>query len=296
MARNGSRRAKVSIAVVLIVATVAVLAVPPLWQRYAHRLKPDACSVTLDGDTYALTLEQADNAALIAAGAQARQLKARAATIGIATGIQESSLRNIDYGDRDSLGLFQQRPSQGWGEPEQLLNRHYATGAFYDVLVTVTDWENLPITEAAQAVQRSGFPDAYADHEPEARAWASALTGNSGPGMVNCHVDDAVVGSPAAVADRIAADFGPDLYQVTVVNTGAEETVLQVTSTKVEPTDGDALSTWAAAVAPGLGISRIEACGAVWVVEKDGWSGLESAPTAGCAPGALLTVRTAPAS
>ena len=106
-----------------------------------------------------------------------RGLPARAATIALATAMQESRLVNIDYGDRDSVGLFQQRPSQGWGTVEQIMDPVYATGKFSTTWSRSTGYQDLPVTEAAQAVQRSGFPDAYAQHEPRARAFASALTG-----------------------------------------------------------------------------------------------------------------------
>ena len=75
--------------------------------------------------------------------------------IALATAQQESRLRNLDYGDRDSLGLFQQRPSQGWGTEAQVQDPVYAAGKFYDGLVKVPDWETGRLTEIAQAVQRS---------------------------------------------------------------------------------------------------------------------------------------------
>src|SRR6478735_956092 len=116
-------------------------------------------------------------------------MPARAATIALATAYQESKLYNIDYGDRDSLGLFQQRPSQGWGSRAQLLDPLYATNAFYDGLAKVDGYEDMRITAAAQHVQRSAFPEAYADHEPDARVLASALSGNS-PRAFSCRYDD----------------------------------------------------------------------------------------------------------
>lgn len=131
-----------------------------------------------------LSPERTANAALVVGLAHRRGLPARAATIGIATAIQESGLVNIDYGDRDSLGLFQQRPSQGWGTPEQVQDPVYATTAFYDALVEVDGYAGLEITDAAQRVQRSGFPEAYADHEAEGRALASSLYGLSPASLV----------------------------------------------------------------------------------------------------------------
>ncbi|WP_425468294.1 hypothetical protein [Quadrisphaera granulorum] len=150
---------------------------------------------------YDLAPDQAANAALITAITQQRGMPARAATIALATAVQESKLRNIAYGDRDSLGLFQQRPSQGWGTPEQIQDPVYSTNAFLDVLIKVDGYADEPITEVAQRVQRSAFPDAYADHEPEGRAYASALTGYS-PAALTCRLRPV----PDSSAEAAAAD------------------------------------------------------------------------------------------
>ncbi|MEV4581512.1 C40 family peptidase [Nonomuraea jabiensis] len=128
-----------------------------------------------------LDAEQQGNAALIVRIAIERGLPARAAVIALATALQESQLRNLRYGHLDSLGLFQQRPSQGWGSPDQILDPRHATSAFYDRLVKVTRWEQLSLTRAAQAVQRSGRPDAYAPWEPLAQRTVDALTGTCVP-------------------------------------------------------------------------------------------------------------------
>jgi hypothetical protein len=147
------------------------------------------CFAEVDGHRVELTAEQAENASLITAISVRRGLPARAASIALATAYQESKLMNLEGGDRDSLGLFQQRPSQGWGTPEQILDPVYATNAFYDALGRVEGFEAMEITDAAQEVQRSAYPDAYADHEADARALASALTGHS-RGAFGCDVDD----------------------------------------------------------------------------------------------------------
>lgn len=140
---------------------------------------PEQCEATVNGQTVVLELEQAESAAIIAGVAVRRGLPARAATIALATAYQESGLRNLGHGDRDSLGLFQQRPSQGWGTVAQVRDPHYAAGKFYDALVKVKNYQKLSITVAADRVQRSAFPNAYADHEADARVLASALTGQS---------------------------------------------------------------------------------------------------------------------
>jgi hypothetical protein len=145
------------------------------------------CTTRVGGLTVVLTDEQARNASLIAAIAVQRGMPAHAATIGLAAALQESKLYNLRGGDRDSLGLFQQRHSQGWGTRRQILDPVYATNAFYDALEKVPGWTTLPVTRAAQEVQRSGFPEAYAVYEKDARALASALTGYSSAAFW-CHL------------------------------------------------------------------------------------------------------------
>jgi hypothetical protein len=148
------------------------------------------CRVEVGDVEAELSTEQAENAAIIAAVGLRRGLPARAVSIALATAYQESKIHNLDHGDRDSLGLFQQRPSMGWGSPEQLQDPYYATNAFYDELEKVDGYQDMRITEAAQEVQRSGFPEAYEDHAEDARALASALTGYSGGGRFSCEVGD----------------------------------------------------------------------------------------------------------
>ncbi|QMW68295.1 hypothetical protein H4N58_04850 [Mumia sp. ZJ1417] len=196
---------------VLVIAVVAAGVVVLARSGFVPQLRGEECTVEV-GETYAtLDLEQAEHASLMAAIAKRRDLPARAVTIALATAYQESKLRNIDYGDRDSLGLFQQRPSQGWGTPEQILQPRYAINRFYDGLEKIEGYRSMSITDAAQAVQRSGFPEAYADHEAYGRALASALTGNS-PAAFTCVVDPAADGeealgknglTPAAEAVRV---------------------------------------------------------------------------------------------
>jgi len=153
---------------------------------------PEGCTAEVDGHSVSLSTEQAENAALISAIAVRRGLPARAASIALATAYQESKIENIEHGDRDSVGLFQQRPSQGWGTVKQILDPYYSTNAFYDALEQVEGYQDMRITEAAQRVQRSGFPEAYEDHAEDARALASALTGQSQGGQFSCVVKDDV--------------------------------------------------------------------------------------------------------
>lgn len=211
-------------AVIASVTALALLAGAAWWVR-DKVLTPwsEVCRATAAGETVSFDPEQMHNAAMMVQLAEQRGLAARAGSIAVATAIQESKLRNITYGDRDSVGLFQQRPSQGWGTEEQILDPHYATNTFYDALVKVDGWQDMRITEIAQEVQRSGFPDAYGDHEGEGRAIASVVSGHSPEGMV-CRLDSpGEPGDPDAVVDAVTQDTGHSASadgQVVTITTG----------------------------------------------------------------------------
>ncbi|MFI6783400.1 hypothetical protein [Micromonospora sp. NPDC050276] len=116
--------------------------------------------------------EQTANVKAIIAATKKAGLPERAAVISIATSLQESKLENLghlgDANDHDSLGLFQQRPSSGWGTPEQITDPQYSTTAFLKGLKQVDGWQDMPLTQAAQTVQVSAYPDAYAQWEQQA--------------------------------------------------------------------------------------------------------------------------------
>ena len=134
-----------------------------------------ARGATIDGQL--LSAAQIGNARLIYDVAAGMRLPGRAAVIAIATAMQESRLENIPYGTADSLGLFQQRPSRGWGTAAEIMRPDSAATAFYDRLIQVPGWQALPLTAAAQDVQHSAYPDAYAQWEPLATNIATAFSG-----------------------------------------------------------------------------------------------------------------------
>ncbi|GAA1726771.1 hypothetical protein [Aeromicrobium alkaliterrae] len=230
--------------------------------------RAEYCVADVEGTRAQVDLEQARWTSLMAAMAQNRGLPPRATTIAIATAFQESRIHNIDYGDRDSVGLFQQRPSQGWGTVEQIMDPRYSIGEFYDGLVEIPDYTTLEITVAAQAVQRSAFPEAYAQHEPASRSLASSLRGYS-PAAFTCQLNESDPGSAAAVLDDVNAAFGSLGGEVTddaVVTrfTGAAE------DTRIR---GWALAQYAVANASHLGIHAVTFDGRRWTIEDspDGW-------------------------
>ncbi len=144
-----------------------------------------------------LSEEQRQNATTILGVVKQRGAPPRAGLVALATAMQESTLRNLNYGDRDSLGLFQQRPSQGWGSPSQVTDPVYATTIFLDRLLQVPGWETMPVTVAAQTVQRSGFPNAYAKWEPLAAELVAQI------GAVAAVAPNAGC-APAVLADGVA--------------------------------------------------------------------------------------------
>ncbi|MCM3662333.1 hypothetical protein M3148_15240 [Georgenia satyanarayanai] len=272
---------------VLALVVLAVGGVALLLTRLVPDRVSETCAVVLDdGTRHVLDADQADNAALITAVTVRRGLPARAATIALATAVQESKLRNIDYGDRDSLGLFQQRPSQGWGTPEQVTDPVYATNAFLDGLVQVPGYTELPVTEAAQTVQRSGYPEAYADHEPEGRAFASALTGHS-PASLTCHLPepDAAASPAAAVSARLEQDFG-------ITATAADGAVV-VGSAALPGEDPQrmawAVAHWAVATAVETGATTVEVAGQVWQRSGGNETGWEPADGGGPGDGVRIS-------
>ncbi len=169
---------------------------------------PTDCVATVDGAQFTLSQSQAANAATIAAVSQSNGLPSHAVTVALAAALQESNLNNLPYGDRDSLGLFQQRPSQGWGTPQQLLTPSYAANAFYKELVKVDGWQSMPVADAAQAVQRSASGSAYAKWETEARNLAIAFTGER-PAAFACHFDQAKpTGAPPDYQSALQSELG----------------------------------------------------------------------------------------
>jgi hypothetical protein len=148
-------------------ATAAVVAAnqPGTDQLIPHGTQGDQSHIDINSD-------QTNNVKAIIAATKKDGLDPYAAVVAVATSMQESKLQNLgDLGannDHDSLGLFQQRPSSGWGSPQQLTDPQYATTAVVNALKQVDGWHDMPLTQAAQAVQVSAAPDAYAQWQQQA--------------------------------------------------------------------------------------------------------------------------------
>ena len=221
---------------------------PPIPPRSECRAHVAAGSATL-------SLEQASNATTIAATARRLGLPDHAVTVGIAAALQESRLHNLNYGDRDSLGLFQQRPSQGWGTAEQIQQPVFAATAFFTHLARIDGWIDLPVNEAAQRVQRSGVPEAYAQWEPKARIIADALTGET-PAAFSCRFRN---------ADRFPA--AAPLVTALVTELG-DAPLDHATTAKA----GWLAAQWLVAHAPEHDITAVSFAGHRWTPSTDRWS------------------------
>ncbi|TPF86339.1 hypothetical protein BW13_05905 [Bifidobacterium sp. UTCIF-37] len=325
MARNEANTGHAQTTRNTVLAAIAIICVLALaftavfvWSRSGSTRqtasKPaDYCMTTTSSGSYPLSLTQTRNASHITVIAIGRGLPDHAATVAIATAMQESKLVNLDYGDRDSVGLFQQRPSQGWGTIEQLMDETYATNAFYDALVKVANWQTIPVEDAAQAVQRSGYPDLYAQWDGMARAWASAMTGEVAAG-ITCSIHSRSTADPdglvsafrtlfpsitivrslgldddsdssgssdssnhASTSNSANSDNSSTADQPSTVETTLTFTLPAGLSTTETKRRGWQAATWLIAHAQQYGIDAIHTNGMEWTRKTGSWSGTEAA-------------------
>jgi hypothetical protein len=208
-------------------------------------------------------------------------------------------MRNLDYGDADSLGLFQQRPSQGWGSPAQVMNPTYAAGKFYDELLKVPNWQSIPLTQAADAVQRSAFPDAYRDWEPRATALAAALAGTTN-GQLTCRLAHPGTTSPVPTATAaLTADLRTDLAVTSpaIAQVDAKTSTVTVSGLGATGAGGDSaakhrdatVAAWALAHAAPHGITSVTIGDREWRADRDGWHDAKNPAAVGSV---VMTVST----
>jgi len=261
----GRRRRRSGVVSFVFLAVLAIVGgvIFAVWRGAGPLPDPEGCTATVAGRTVDLAPDQGRNAALIAAIGVRRGLPARAASIALATAYQESKIRNLAGGDRDSVGIFQQRPSQGWGTAAQIQDEHYAINKFYEALEKIDGYQSMRITEAAQKVQRSGFPEAYEAHAPDARALASALTGYSPGGAFTCVVHEPTGhGTAAAVSRSVSGAYGTGLP---VERTGSRQ---DVTIPVASGTDGNrqgwSVAAYLVAYAGELKIETVAFDGLIW--------------------------------
>jgi hypothetical protein len=178
-----------------------------VYQHFQLTLIVPGCQAGTGDNAVPLDFDQARNAATIAGVAAYDHLPTRALAIAFATAIQESKLANLDYGTSDSVGIFQQRPSQGWGSSQELQDPVFASQAFFETgpsaLTKIPDYTSLSISQAAQEVQHSADGSAYAQWADEASGLAADYL--TVPHAVNCWYD------PATRAGEVGASTQPNL-------------------------------------------------------------------------------------
>lgn len=254
----------------MAMATLLVIAggFVALYVHFRPYLHGTNCEARDGTEVTPLDLDQAANAATIAAVALRRKLPEQAVVIAYATALQESHLRNLQSGDRDSVGLFQQRPSQGWGTARQLKDPAYASSRFFGALVKVKDYTGMSVHEAAQKVQRSADGTAYAQHEEDARVLAGAYTGRF-PGAVRCWYPPNKR-KKHSLAARALADL-----RATVKRPGTGDGIA-ASSTRA----GWTMAEWMVAHAQAYGLREVRYAGRHWRASEghDGWTRDENAP------------------
>jgi hypothetical protein len=244
--------------VVVLALGIGAYALLSYVRPYLHG---DSCEVRTPEGAVKLDLEQAANAATIAAVSQRKRLPEKALVIAYATAFQESKIRNLIGGDRDSIGLFQQRPSQGWGKAEKISDPAYATSRFFDALVKVKHYQELPVHVAAQKVQRSADGSLYAQHEASAKVMAAGYTGRV-ISSVRCWYspDRRTKPRQAAAAQLLQTGYGPRVR--------LKGDVVTVDG----PALGWSVAAWAVSQAQSYGLTEVSYDGKHWRAD-DGFSG-----------------------
>ena len=252
-------------ALVLVVAAVGYLASGGVRHGTAPAPPPPGCQAGTGVAAIQLDTGQAAMAATIAGVAVRHRLPRQAVTIAFAAALQESQLQNLRYGDRDSVGVFQQRPSQGWGTTAELEDPVYASTKFFAALVRVPGYANMPVDQAAQDVQHSADGSAYEQWAQVAALLAGYFTGTS-PGGVSCWYSPAGNTDLAGALSQLTQTFGPQgtddvLVRITTDRSAQKKKVAVV---HVQRDGAWTVAGWLVAHAQQYGISQIRYAGYVW--------------------------------
>jgi hypothetical protein len=283
-----------TVAVVVLVAVVGIgIGCFGAWRLLmpaALKPAPQPVCVANAGAQAKLVPEQMGNAATIAAVGIRRGLPVQAVQVALATALQESKLRNLSGGDRDSVGLFQQRPSQGWGTPEQLMDVRFAATAFYVALVKVRGWQEMNVADAAQAVQHSAYPDAYTQWSSTADTLARALAG-AADGAVACTLPGGSEPHGATAVDALTVGLRTDWGGVGVVaGPGATE----VTVRAADALTGWRYAYWLVSHAEECGVEQVRVGALTWTAADGRWSGTSTATPSGAAVSVMARVHRGP--
>ncbi len=262
---RGRVRRTLGCLVPFVILGLVVLGGYAAYEHFMDNFGSPSCRVAAGGFDYTWDPEQTANAStIVEVGVLKLGMPRRASDVAVTTAIQESKLRNLTYGDLDSVGLFQQRPSQGWGTAEQIQDPVFASTSFYHNLEKVDGWQRLSIAKAAQEVQKSGFPSAYEEHTTQGETLTAALSGHT-PEAVGCRLDEASSGTrPAALRTTL-------LDQTGVRATAGSNSL---TYRAPDATRARAVAAWAVAHAEADGVTEVTVGDRAWQRQRgrDGWS------------------------
>jgi hypothetical protein len=236
---------------------------------------PPGCQAGTGVTAIGLEFDQAGIAATIAGVAARHHLPRQAVTIAYAAALQESQLHDLHYGDRDSVGVFQQRPSQGWGTTAEIENPVYATTRFFAALVRVHDYAKLPIDTAAQDVQRSADGYAYEQWVATATLLANYFTGYWAHG-VSCWYTPPRTADLATAVRELTATFGPQGEKgvvMGVTTARSAQNKKKVTVVQVKQSSAWTVAGWLVANAQEYGIGEVRYAGYEWTAADGsmGW-------------------------
>ena len=269
--RPSWRRPLIVLTILAVLVGVGGYAAYSAYQHFVTRLLTvPGCQAGTGANAVPLDFGQAADAAIIAGVAVREHLPARALTIAYATAFQESKLENLDYGDLDSVGVFQQRPSQGWGTTAQLEDPAYAATAFFGALVKIPDYTKLPVYQAAQDVQRSADGSAYEQYAQTGAMMAADFT--AAPHAVTCWYDPATQASDTGVSTRLNLKGAIRSLEDAFGRPGGGRAVRTVATTRSESSgtfdvtaaSGWAVANWLVANASSYGITQVRFGGYQW--------------------------------
>lgn len=251
----------------MLVLAVAGYGIYDSFRHVTRSVSPPGCQVGTGVQAISLDTDQAAIAATIAGVAARHKLPRRAVTIAYAAALQESKLHNLGYGDRDSVGVFQQRPSQGWGSAAELEDPVYATTRFFAVLETIPGYTTMPVDQAAQDVQHSADGSAYAQWAEVAGQLSGYFTGQQ-PHGVSCWYSPGGQADLGGAVRRMTQTFGPQGHADVVVaistDRSAQKNQGSVAVLHARPDAAWAVASWLVAHAQAYRLSVVRYAGYEW--------------------------------
>jgi len=281
------RRRLTVLTVIVILLGVGGYAAYSAYRHYVVRLLTvPGCQAGTGTNAIPLDFGQASDAATIAGVAVREHLPRQALTIAYATALQEAKLENPDYGDLDSVGIFQQRPSQGWGTTAQLEDPAYAAAAFFGALVQVPNWASMPVDQAAQDVQRSADGSAYQQYAGTGAALAADYT--AAPHAVTCWYDPGTQAANLGVSTRLNLANAVKGLDDAFGTPGADKSVETIATARtgdsgsfgVTSGSGWPVANWLVANAGNYGITQVRYDGYQWTagLTETSWQQDSGAP------------------